>query len=270
MNTVFDAEVTAQLVSAVLAGSLKVGFKQVLFHKYQDICTPNQPQHLTCPGSRIFFTSSIFWGIVGPDRQFGSGALYHPMLYTIVFGAFIPLPFWFWGRLHPNSVFAQASTPLWFSNSVPISPLSGISVSSSIMVGFIFQRVVRKRSFRWWAKFNYVAGAGLDAGTGFGAIVVFFALLVSKVTLLRIWSVYRLDSSYRRTGQYLWIGGVTEYGPRVSKQSFLRGPTHLTVTVQLLTIQEFLISLSLFRLNVNKELIRPAHVAPSHTLSIAS
>ena len=47
-------------------------------------------------------------------------------------------------------------------------------------MGFIFQYVVRKRNFRWWAKFNYVTGAGLDVGTGLGVMFVFFALLVSK------------------------------------------------------------------------------------------
>ena len=165
----------------MLAGFLKVGLKQLLFYKYRDICTPSQPQHLTCPSSRVFFTSSVFWGIIGPGRQFGPGAFYHPMLYAMIFGAFIPLPFWFRVRRNQNSVFARVSTPLWFSNSVLVSPESGINVSSSVVVGFIFQYVVRKRNFRWWSKFNYVTGAGLDAGTGIGAIVVFFALFVSVI-----------------------------------------------------------------------------------------
>ena len=110
------------------------------------------------------------------------------MLYAIIFGAFVPLPFWFLGRCYPNSVFTKVSTPLWFTNSILISPVSGINVSSNIVVGFIFQYVVRKRNFRWWSKFNYVIGAGLDAGTGIGAIVVFFALLVSKAIQLTICS----------------------------------------------------------------------------------
>ena len=95
MNIVFDAQVPAQFVSVVLAEFLKVGLKQVLFHKHRDICTPNQSQYFTCPGSRVFFMSSVFWGIIGPGRQLGSGALYHPMLYAIILGAFVPLQFWF-------------------------------------------------------------------------------------------------------------------------------------------------------------------------------
>jgi len=69
---------------------------------------------------------------------------------------------------------------MWFTNSVLVSPISGANIASNIAVGFVFQYVVRKRNFRWWAKFNYVTGAGLDAGTGFGAILVFFAFLVSE------------------------------------------------------------------------------------------
>lgn len=101
------------------------------------------------------------------------------MLYAIIFGAFVPLPFWFLGRRNPNSVFAKVSTPLWFTNTIVISPISGSNIASNFVVGFVFQYVVRRRNFRWWAKFNYVTGAALDAGTGFGAIVVLFALLVS-------------------------------------------------------------------------------------------
>ena len=79
IDTVFYAEVPAQFVSAVLVGFLPVGLKQVY-----SICTPNQPRHLHLSGKQSLLRVIIFWGIIGPSRQFGSGALYHPMLYTII------------------------------------------------------------------------------------------------------------------------------------------------------------------------------------------
>lgn len=44
------------------------------------------------------------------------------------------------------------------------------------IVGFIFQYVIRRRHFSWWAKYNYVLSAALDSGTACGIVVIFFTL----------------------------------------------------------------------------------------------
>ena len=158
---------------------LKVGLRYFLFARFPDICTPDQPQRLVCPVVPVFFTSSVIWGVIGPVRQFGTGALYHPMVYAMIFGALVPVPFWLWTRKYPKSIASKISTPLWFANPFHSPPATGINASSSFLVGFIFQYIVRKKNFLWWAKFNYVTSAGLDAGTGFAIIIMFFAFAVS-------------------------------------------------------------------------------------------
>jgi len=174
-----DPNVPAQSFAVAVTAFLKVGFRYLLFERFPDICNPNQPQQLVCPIAPVFFTSSVMWGLVGPVRQFGNGALYHPMLYAMVFGALIPVPFWLWARRRPKSLASKIFTPLWFANPFNAPPATGINASSSFAVGFIFQYIIRKKNFFWWAKFNYVTSAGLDAGTGFAIIVMFFAFAVS-------------------------------------------------------------------------------------------
>ena len=169
----------AQFFAVFVTAFLKVWIRYFMFDRFPDICTPDQPQQLVCPIVPVFFTSSVVWGAIGPVRQFGHGALYHPMVYAMVFGALIPIPFWLWARRHPKSFASQVFTPVWFANAFNSPPATGINASSSFLVGFVFQYVIRKKNFVWWAKFNYITSAGLDAGTGFAIILMFFAFAVS-------------------------------------------------------------------------------------------
>jgi hypothetical protein len=89
------------------------------------------------------------------------------------------------------------------------------------LVGFIFQYVIRKKNFFWWAKFNYVTSAGLDAGTGFAMIVMFLAFAVSALCPFRYITLTDRTSSFRSMGRYLSTGGATGYGWRVSQQLLL-------------------------------------------------
>lgn len=140
-------------------------------------------------------------GLIGPSRQFGSGSIYHPQLYAIIIGAFLPVPFWLWQRKYPNSWIKYISTPVVLNGVASIPPATGINYSSWFAVGFIFQYWIRKRNFAWWSKFNYVTSAALDSGEcmrvlvcGGGAdcigvgtvislIVIFFTLQVSALSL---------------------------------------------------------------------------------------
>ena len=96
----------------------------------------------------------------------------------MVFGALIPVPFWLWARRRPKSLASKIFTPIWFANLFNYPPATEINVSSSFLVGFIFQYVIRRRNFDWWAKFNYIASVGLDAGTGFAIVFIFLVFAV--------------------------------------------------------------------------------------------
>lgn len=115
-------------------------------------------------------------GLVGPTKQFGTGSIYHPHLYAIIVGAFLPLPFYFYQRKYPKSWTRYVSTPVIINGVSSIPPATGINYSSWFAVGFVFQYLIRKRNFAWWSKFNYVLSSALDSGTVIAVIVIFFTL----------------------------------------------------------------------------------------------
>ena len=120
-------------------------------------------------------------GLIGPARQFGTGSIYHPHLYAIIAGAFIPMPAYFWQRRYPNSWARYVSTPVVLAGLSAIPPATGINYSSWFLVGFIFQYLIRKRNFAWWSKFNYVLSSSLDCGTVISIMVIFFTLQVGAL-----------------------------------------------------------------------------------------
>lgn len=125
-----------------------------------------------------FYSPPISRGLIGPARQFGTGSVYHPHLYAIIAGVFIPMPAYFWQRRYPNSWARYVSTPVILAGLSYIPPATGINYSSWFLVGFIFQYLIRKKNFAWWSKFNYVLSSALDCGTVISIMVIFFTLQV--------------------------------------------------------------------------------------------
>jgi len=216
------------MVATTLAAFVQVGVKTWIFKSIQDICDPNQSSQLTCPHNQVFFTASAVWsvlssffsflafhffsssyrGLIGPSRQFGSGSIYHPQLYAIIVGAFLPLPFWFLQRKYPHSWIKWVSTPVILNGVSNIPPATGINYSSWFAVGFVFQYWIRKKNFAWWSKFNYVASSALDSGELLSLRVcdcwTFFARYRSVVDF------YIFDVASAKRGDQ--FGMVGEYG----------------------------------------------------------
>lgn len=153
-----------QLVATTIAAFVQVGVKEWMFSNIDSICHDHQPAHLTCPHNRVFLTSSAVFGLIGPSRQFGKGALYHPELYALVVGALLPIPFWLWERYRPGSLIRYLNIPVLLTGVQYLPPATGINYSSWFLVGFIFQYLVRRKNFAWWSRFNYVASGALDSG----------------------------------------------------------------------------------------------------------
>jgi len=192
-----------QAVGTIMAAFVEVGVKQWMFVNVPDICDPHQKDRLSCPHNQVFFTASAVWGLIGPSRQFGTGALYHPQVFGLVIGAFLPIPFWLWQRRYPNSWVKFIITPVLLNGVGYIPPATGINYSSWFLVGFIFQYIVRKRNFPWWSKFNYITSAALDSGTVLSLIVVFFTLQFPKGGVSVNWwgnSVYMNNADYNQPG----------------------------------------------------------------------
>ena len=91
-------------------------------------------------------------GLIGPGRLFSKGTLYHPQVYAAIAGALVPIPLWLWVRKWPRSVFRNVNTPVIINAGFAMPPATGVNYASFLVIGFIFQFVIRRRNFAWWSK----------------------------------------------------------------------------------------------------------------------
>ncbi|GAA5939782.1 uncharacterized protein JCM15063_005285 [Sporobolomyces koalae] len=174
------ATFAAQIIATTLTSFVQFGVKQWLLHNVRDLCEPHQHFLLTCPGVRVFYSASVTWGLIGPARQFGIDKMYNPILYWLLGGAILPVIFWALAKFAPRSPLRYVNVPVALTGAIFMPPATGINFSSWILVGFIFQYLLRRRRFRWWSKFNFVLSAALDSGTVISGLVIFFSLSLPK------------------------------------------------------------------------------------------
>ncbi|GAA5998997.1 hypothetical protein JCM5350_004400, partial [Sporobolomyces pararoseus] len=174
------ATFAVQIIATILASFSQVGVKRWLVSRVPDLCESQQHFLLTCPTVRVYYSASVTWGLIGPARQFAVGKLYNPILYWLLAGAILPVLTWLATRRFPNTFVKYINVPVALTGAIYMPPATGINFSSWILVGFIFQYVLRRRRFRWWSKFNFVLSAGLDSGTVLSGVVIFLTLSLPK------------------------------------------------------------------------------------------
>ncbi|KAG6856129.1 hypothetical protein H0H87_007188, partial [Tephrocybe sp. NHM501043] len=196
----------AQVIASVIAGTTQLGVQSWMFTNIPELCSTDQKDGFICPGTEVFGTASIIWGVIGPARQFSKGQskLRHAhserpaLTFFFLIGFICPVIAYLVSRKYPNGIMRYVkrvvllpssfltlircnfSFPVIFSGTGYIPPASAVNYVPWAIVGFIFQYVVRRRHFSWWTKYNYVLSAALDAGVAVSAVLIFFCLQYPK------------------------------------------------------------------------------------------
>ncbi|KAG9084317.1 hypothetical protein FRC06_004129 [Ceratobasidium sp. 370] len=170
----------SQVIATVVAGTTQLGVQSWMFTNIKGMCTEDQPDGFICPSTEVFGTASIVWGVIGPGLQFSKGQIYYGLVYFFLAGAIAPVIPWLISRRYPNSFVKYINFPVIFNGTGLIPPATAINYVPWAIVGFIFQYLVRRRHFQWWAKYNYVLSAALDAGVAISIVVIFFCLQYPK------------------------------------------------------------------------------------------
>ena len=123
--------------------------------------------------------------------------------------------------------------PIVFGSAAYMPPATPINYIPGLFVGFIFNYVIRRRHFDWWAKYNCeslrdmaivwyyfflmrdwprfsgrvtldVLSAGLDTGYGFGLLIIFFTLQYPKNGAIGLDSIQKWwgNTVYKKTADY--------------------------------------------------------------------
>lgn len=168
---------TVQMAATLVSSVTQIGVLNWMFIKIPGICTPEAINGFNCPIARVHFNGSILWGVVGPERFFGSGALYRPLVWAFLIGAVAPIIVWLLGRRHRKSVWRKVNLPVLFGSLSWIPPATGLNFSVWAVVCFVFNSMIRRKASAWWGKYTMTMSAALDSGLAFSLVVVFFGFI---------------------------------------------------------------------------------------------
>jgi OPT family small oligopeptide transporter len=168
---------SVQMVATLVSSFTQIGVLNWMFVRIPGICTPEAINGFNCPIARVHFNGSILWGVVGPERFFGPGALYRPLVWAFLVGFVAPIIVWLLGRKHRKSVWRKVNLPVLFGSLSWIPPATGLNFSVWAVVCFMFNSVIRRRAPAWWGKYTMTMSAALDSGLAFSLVVIFFGFI---------------------------------------------------------------------------------------------
>jgi OPT family oligopeptide transporter len=166
-----------QLVATVVSSITQIGVLNWMLLNIKGICTQSAVNGFTCPIARVHFNGSILWGLVGPARFFGPGALYRPLIWAFLIGAVAPIATWLLGRKNRKSIWRKINFPILFGGLSWIPPATGLNFSVWALVCWIFNDVVKRRKGAWWRKYTMTLSAALDSGLAIGVVIIFFGII---------------------------------------------------------------------------------------------
>ncbi|KAG9002773.1 hypothetical protein FRB94_004720 [Tulasnella sp. JGI-2019a] len=149
-----------------------------MFTNIPGMCESDQPSGFICPNTQVFGTASIIWSVIGPKLQFSGGQVYYALTFFFLIGAVAPTIPYFLTKKYPTSFFKYVNLPVIFNGTGSIPPASAINYVPWAIVGFIFQFVIRRRHFSWWAKYNYVLSAAMDSGVTLSVVFIHFVSIL--------------------------------------------------------------------------------------------
>ncbi|KAK5118448.1 hypothetical protein LTR62_002962 [Meristemomyces frigidus] len=165
-----------------------------------NVCSPDQTSNFTCPNGRTFFSSSIVWGLIGPERMFGKGSTYVASNWFWLLGALLSVAFYAISRTSTSKYARYLHAPVMIGAMAWLPPATPLSFSTWAIIGLIFNHFIRHRYKGWWTQYNYITSAGLDSGLIIATIIIFFAITLPEVTVPQWWGNVGVFNNLDATG----------------------------------------------------------------------
>ena len=162
-----------QCVGTVIAGLVNLVTANWLLASQDNICH-EESKDFKCPSAGTFYSASVIWGVISPNRMFGPTSIYNAINYFFLIGFFLPIPFYFLQKRFPNTWMERIHIPVLLAATGMMPPAKPFNYPMWIAVGFIFQYFVRRRYATWHMRFTYVMSAAFDSGSAFAVLLCFF------------------------------------------------------------------------------------------------
>uniref|UniRef100_A0A803L5J0 Uncharacterized protein n=1 Tax=Chenopodium quinoa TaxID=63459 RepID=A0A803L5J0_CHEQI len=186
-----------QLVGTIVASLVYFGTTWWLLSTVDNICNVSllpDGSPWTCPDEEVFYNASIIWGVIGPAKMFTSRGNYPQLNWLFLIGFLLPVPGWFLSRKYPHlKFFKLINIPVIVSATMMMPPARSINYLTWGVVGFFFNYYVYKSYKGWWARYNYILSAGLEAGIAFMGILLYFCLQTKDIFGVQWWGLEQDD-----------------------------------------------------------------------------
>jgi hypothetical protein len=139
----FNCQMWATFVSTLFCTA-------ILSYQITTACPHNNV--FLCPLDRTVIVDSVPWGILGPKKMFGPGAIYNGLLWCFPLGAVLPIPFYFLRKKF--KVFAYFHVPVFLFGGATWDGFNMASVWPAVPVAYVFNYYIKRRYFGWWSKYN--------------------------------------------------------------------------------------------------------------------
>ncbi|CAN3356566.1 oligopeptide transporter 2 [Diutina catenulata] len=162
-----------QMIAVFVSAFVSLGIISFQLTGIKDFCTPHQPQKFSCPGENTFYSASITWGVIGPQKSF---QLYPILKWCFLIGAVAGFICIGVKRILPRDYARKFQPTLILVGMLSYAPYNLSYYTGGLYVSIAFMWYIRERFTSWWVKYNYLLSAGLTSGVALSGIIIFFAV----------------------------------------------------------------------------------------------
>ncbi|KAF9434053.1 hypothetical protein BGZ76_008652 [Entomortierella beljakovae] len=175
----------AQLLGTMIAGIINLSTANWLLNSQEGVCETNKT--FSCPSANTFYSASVIWGVISPNRMFGPSSIYNPINYFFLIGLALPIPFYYLRKWFPGSFFENVHIPVLLAATSMMPPAKAYHYTNWLALGFIFQFFVRRYHPEWHLRYTYVLSAAFDSGVAFMVLLSFFIFTIRNVDMVDWW-----------------------------------------------------------------------------------
>ncbi|KAF9993309.1 hypothetical protein BGZ79_002047 [Entomortierella chlamydospora] len=175
----------AQLFGTFIAGLTNLLTANWLMHSEDGVCTTSK--NFPCPAAGTFYSASVIWGVISPNRMFGPSSMYNSINYFFLVGIVLPIPFYYLKKSAKVSWMQYVHLPILLSSIGYIPPANSINYTNWLAVGFVFQYFARRYRPEWHLRFTYVLSSALDSGTVFCTVICYFIFTYNNISMPDWW-----------------------------------------------------------------------------------
>ncbi|KAF9407048.1 hypothetical protein BGZ94_002843 [Podila epigama] len=176
----------AQLLGTVIAGLTNLLTANWLLKSQENVCTPSN-KLFSCPSARTFYSASVIWGVISPNRMFGPSSIYNAINYFFLIGFVLPIPFYYLKKRYPDTILEYVHIPVLLAATGMMPPAQANHYTNWLALGFCFQFFARRYHPEWHLRYTYVLSAAFDSGVAFMVLLSFFIFTLRNKSMVEWW-----------------------------------------------------------------------------------